>query len=337
MIRILLVDDQAIIREAMRVLLEKEQDFEVVGTADNGQTAIEQVAATRPDLLLCDIEMPVMNGIAATRVISQRFPDTKVIVLTSHGDEVTLASALQAGANGYLLKDTVTEDLVSTVRLVHRGHSQLGPGLFEKIVANVSGSRTAASLKPIDIPGLGITESELRLQLEHFDIDVLLKLVEDAIKNRAIAPFLLWLQGHLEDNPANLAALYLSGSLLRRDQAQSNSALLHLRFGFREGIQQKLPRPGLLLFYQEGLRLQSEAAFSWLTQPGSPWNHEDELPFLLNEAAQQFGNSSPFYLELLALQQIRAMSRLSKACVGLNSRLAVLQRGFRRLDTALLR
>jgi DNA-binding NarL/FixJ family response regulator len=140
MIRILLVDDQAIIREALKVLLEQEQDFQIVGTGENGQVAIDQVAALQPDVLLIDIIMPGMDGVTATQIISQRFPETKTIVLSGQDDEKSLAQALQAGAKGYLLKTTAREDLASTIRSVYRGHSQLGPGLFEKFVATMSAS-----------------------------------------------------------------------------------------------------------------------------------------------------------------------------------------------------
>jgi DNA-binding NarL/FixJ family response regulator len=337
MIRILLVDDQAIIREALKVLLEQEQDFEIVGTATNGQDAIDQVELLKPDVLLIDILMPGMDGVTATQIICQRFPETKVIVLSGHDDEEYLANALRAGAMGYLLKNTAGEDLSSTIRSVYRGYGQLGPGLFEKMVARVSSSEASSTsdTAQAEIPGLGMSEPEFALALENFDLDVLPDLIERALAAGSAVDLLNRLGPYLKDHPTNLAALYLSGTLLNKAQARKKSAFQYLKFGFKEGIRQKLSREGLLLFYREGALIQPEAAFSWLTQPGSPWNTEEGFSNLLNESAQTFGTDSLTYRSLLSLRQIRAMSALSKVCNSLSSRLEALQKGFERLDNAL--
>jgi DNA-binding NarL/FixJ family response regulator/multidrug resistance efflux pump len=125
MIRILLVDDQNIMRQGLQALLEPRPDLKVVGTAKDGKIAIEQVENLRPDVVLIDIEMPKMNGITATDRICRRFPQTKVLVLSSHENPKYVASALQAGAKGYLLKNTLTEDLEQAIWSVYRGHSQI--------------------------------------------------------------------------------------------------------------------------------------------------------------------------------------------------------------------
>jgi DNA-binding NarL/FixJ family response regulator len=333
MIRILLVDDQAIIRQALQALLEREQDFEIVGTADNGQTAIEQTEALKPDLLLCDIEMPGMSGIAATRVICRRLPKTKVIVLSSYADEAHLAAAIRAGAQGYLLKNTLAEDLVSTIRSVHRGYSQLGPGLFEKIVARVSDHRHDKKPFSLEVAKVGLSETKLLLLLDHFDVDVLFKLLKDAIAQDVVDPLLAYLNHYLEEHPVSLAALYLCG-ILSFENKDQESALLYLRFGFNEGIRQKLPCEDLLLFYQGAIELQPESTFSWLTQTDSPWMSEEGLVFLLSEAQNRFGEDSIPHRTLLALRQIRTLNRLSKACLSLNSNLKVLQGSFDRLHSA---
>jgi DNA-binding NarL/FixJ family response regulator len=142
MIRLLLVDDQTIIRQGLRSLLEMKPDLTVVGEAENGQLAIafldacahEQVAA-QPDIVLMDIRMPVMDGVAATQVISQRFPDIKVLVLTTFDDDEYVQQSMRFGAKGYLLKDTHSEELADAIRAVHKGFTQLGPGLFDKAIA----------------------------------------------------------------------------------------------------------------------------------------------------------------------------------------------------------
>lgn len=137
MIRILLVDDQRLIRRALNTLLQDEDAFQVVGEAENGATAIQQVEALQPDVVLMDIGMPVMDGVAATKEISQRFPQTKVLVLTIDDDDEYVVEALRCGAAGYLLKDTPPEELAQAIRAVHKGFTQLGPGLGKKVIAQI--------------------------------------------------------------------------------------------------------------------------------------------------------------------------------------------------------
>jgi DNA-binding NarL/FixJ family response regulator len=137
MIRILLVDDQSLIRQGLKALLELEPDLEVVGEGENGQTAIALVESLHPDVVLMDIRMPLMDGVAATREICQRFAGTKVLVLTTFDDQEYVTEALRYGATGYLLKDTPSEELAAAIRAVNKGYTQLGPGLFEKAMAKV--------------------------------------------------------------------------------------------------------------------------------------------------------------------------------------------------------
>jgi DNA-binding NarL/FixJ family response regulator len=133
-IRLLLVDDQMIIRQGLRSLLEAKPDLEVVGEAENGQQAIAQVEALQPDIVLMDVRMPVMDGVAATRLICQQFSQTKVLVLTTFDDDDYVSQAMRLGARGYLLKDTHSDDLAAAIRAVYKGYSQMGPGLMEKAI-----------------------------------------------------------------------------------------------------------------------------------------------------------------------------------------------------------
>jgi DNA-binding NarL/FixJ family response regulator len=135
MIRILLVDDQSLIRQGLRVLLELEPDLEVVGEAENGHSAIALVETLHPDVVLLDIRMPLMDGVAVTKEIGQRFSETKVLVLTTFDDDEYVAQALRYGAKGYLLKDTPSEELAAAIRAVDKGYTQLGPGLVEKVIS----------------------------------------------------------------------------------------------------------------------------------------------------------------------------------------------------------
>ena len=138
MIRILLVDDQNILRQGLQALLEPRPKLKVVGTAENGESAIEQVKALRPDIVLIDIEMPGINGITATRKIRQKFPETKVIVLSGHENQKYVVQAFQAGAEGYLLKNTLAETLEQAIWSIHQGYSQIESKLLKKVIAEFS-------------------------------------------------------------------------------------------------------------------------------------------------------------------------------------------------------
>lgn len=132
-IRILIVDDQNFVRKMLQYSLSSVADFEIVGTANSGSEAIAQIEQLRPDIALVDIEMPGMNGLEMTRTISEQYPQTKVLVISIHDDENYIRDSLQAGAKGYLLKNTPPEELAHAIRFVHLGYLQLGPGLFEKL------------------------------------------------------------------------------------------------------------------------------------------------------------------------------------------------------------
>jgi DNA-binding NarL/FixJ family response regulator len=128
MIRILLADDQSLIRRGLRALLKTDSELEVIGEAENGKEAIALTETLQPDIVIMDIRMPIMDGVAATQVICQRFL-IKVLILTTFDDQDYVNQALQYGASGYLLKDTPFEELTQTIRLVHKGYTQIGPGL----------------------------------------------------------------------------------------------------------------------------------------------------------------------------------------------------------------
>ena len=144
-ISILIVDDQNFARQRLQILLESESDLKVVGNAHDGSTAIEQVAALQPDIVLMDLEMPGMGGIKAIKVIAKRFPRCKILVLSIHEDEEYLNKALSAGAKGYLLKTTPKEELIHGIRYLYKGYSQLAPGLFERLILGQVKSETSES------------------------------------------------------------------------------------------------------------------------------------------------------------------------------------------------
>lgn len=210
MIRVLLVDDQSIIRQGLKVLLELEPDLQIVGEADNGQTAIELVDALQPDVVLMDIRMPIMDGVAATQAINARFADTKVLVLTTFNDDEYVAAALKYGAMGYLLKDTPSDELAAAIRAIHKGYTQLGPGLVDKILS----SAHVAPAPPPLWDELTPREQEV------------LRLIAKGDSNREIAQTLYISEGTVKNHVTNILQ-----RLNLRDRTQAailaNSFLAH--------------------------------------------------------------------------------------------------------------
>lgn len=203
-IRLLLVDDQALISHGLKTMLELEADLQVIGIANDGQAAIEQVAALQPDLVLMDIRMPVMDGRAATRAICQQFPAVKVLVLSTFDDDQYIADSIRAGAKGYLLKDMPIDELVQAIRLAHRGYTQIAPGLIEKLIAHPSEAQIAASQQALsDLSLLTPREREV------------LCLIGDGSTNREIAEKLF-----VSESTVKTHVMHLFDRLDLRNRAQ---------------------------------------------------------------------------------------------------------------------
>ena len=133
-IRVLVADDQALIRRGMTLMLSVESDIEVVGQASDGVEAVEMAERLRPDVVLMDLHMPRKGGVAATREITLSLPHTHVLVLTTLDAEETVFEAVRAGAHAYLLKDASEDEVLETVRAVHRGESRLTPQIARKVM-----------------------------------------------------------------------------------------------------------------------------------------------------------------------------------------------------------
>jgi DNA-binding NarL/FixJ family response regulator len=209
-IRVLLVDDQSIIRNGLKALLELEPDLQIVGNAENGQAALQQAAALQPDVILMDIRMPVMDGIAATRAIMAQFPQTKILMLTTFDEGADITAALQHGAIGYLLKDTPSEELAQSIRAAHKGYAHLSPGILQKVVAQVS--------SPLELP---VRFAELTARERE-----VLKLIARGASNREIAKTLYISEGTVKNHVTNLL-----GRLDLRDRTQAAifvQSVLHL-------------------------------------------------------------------------------------------------------------
>lgn len=137
-ISILIVDDHPMVREGLRAFLESQEDFAVVGEAGNGSEAIALAVELRPAVILMDLMLPGVDGVSATREIRRRVPSSRVIVLTSFARDELVFPAIQAGAEGYLLKDVSSETLASAIRSVHRGEAILHPDIARRLMVAVS-------------------------------------------------------------------------------------------------------------------------------------------------------------------------------------------------------
>ena len=203
MIRVFLVDDQALIRRGLRSLLKPEPDLLVMGEAEHGELALAALNALdpmdRPDVILMDIRMPVMDGVAATGAIVSAFPTIRVLILTTFDDTEYVTRALQAGASGYLLKDTPAEELVQAIQWVNKGYTQLSPGLAQKLVQDSRASAVVKSEKPLPIE-LGLNAIAALTPREQ----EVLQLIATGSSNREIAQTLYISEKTVKNHITNL-------------------------------------------------------------------------------------------------------------------------------------
>ncbi len=147
--RLLIADDHALVREGMRAMLASEQNLEVVGEAENGREALELCRELRPDLILMDVRMPQMDGLAATREIKGEYPETRILILTTHESPEYLMDAIRAGAAGYVLKDSTKQRLLDAVRRVISGESPVNQELAMQVIQRLTDeNRRHAELLP---------------------------------------------------------------------------------------------------------------------------------------------------------------------------------------------
>jgi DNA-binding NarL/FixJ family response regulator len=132
-IAILLVDDHTVVRQGLRALLSAEEDMEVVGEAENGRLAVTLAKKTNPDVVVMDVAMPLLNGLEATRQILKMLPTTKILVLTSYGDDECVSQLMDAGASGYLIKQTAANDLIRAIREVQKGNAFFSPTIAKRL------------------------------------------------------------------------------------------------------------------------------------------------------------------------------------------------------------
>jgi DNA-binding NarL/FixJ family response regulator len=182
-IRVLIADDQQLILESLHIVLSMEEELDIVGLAKNGEEAVQGCEQLRPDLVLMDINMPVMDGVAATAVIKKRFPAIKIMMLTSYKEVEYVLSALSHGAEGYLLKAIHPKDLVAGIRVVHAGGTLISQEMARKMINSMNHPPAARSneygLSAREIEVLHKLASGMRNQ----DIAEALYLSEGTVKN----------------------------------------------------------------------------------------------------------------------------------------------------------
>ncbi len=190
-VRVLICDDQAIIRDGLELLLRLEKDIEVVAKAKDGAEAISLVERYQPDLVLMDLKMPLMNGVEATERIHRNHPGVKVLILTTYDDDEWLFDALRAGASGYLLKDTPREDVIKAVKGTAAGKTYMDPAIAGRLVDQAVG-------RPSELPSVYIDKltgrevevlSLLARGLSNNEIAGQLKLSEGTVRNHVSAIF----------------------------------------------------------------------------------------------------------------------------------------------------
>jgi DNA-binding NarL/FixJ family response regulator len=198
-IRIVIAEDQAIVRRGVTLLLSMEPDMEVVGQACNGDEAVNLAQLMRPDVVLMDLHMPVKGGVAATREITQALPGTQILVLTTLDDDETVFEAVRAGAHAYLLKDAAEDELLETIRALKRGESHLTPQIarkvmdqFRRLSQNPAASRPAESAAPSH--GAAFAAESLNDKEEK-----ILELIAEGKSNRQIAQTVFLAEGTIKN------------------------------------------------------------------------------------------------------------------------------------------
>jgi NarL family two-component system response regulator LiaR len=200
-ISVLIVDDHGIVREGLRTYLDLLDDVSVVGEAQNGIEAVDQVREHHPDVVLMDLVMPGMGGIEATRQITETRPSTKVIVLTSFTEDEMVFPAIKAGAAGYLLKDVSPSDLAAAIRAVHAGEARLHPTITQKLMNQLVSAQTDPTVGPD-----ALTARELEV----------LSLIAQGLSNRQVAQALAISEKTVKTHVSNIL-----GKLHLEDRTQA--------------------------------------------------------------------------------------------------------------------
>lgn len=212
-IRVVVVDDQVVVREGLELILQADHEIEVVGLAEDGQRALELVAAKKPDLVLMDLNMPGMNGIRATELVRRDHPGVRVLVLTTFGEDDWVLDAVRAGADGYLLKGTTRQEIIDAVKGTVAGKSYIDPEIGGKLLKQVGEAHAGA-----------VTTFKHDLSQREMDV---LRLIAKGLTNAEISARLHLTPGTVRN--------YVSEILAKLDVAdRTQAALLAVKYGLVE-------------------------------------------------------------------------------------------------------
>lgn len=192
MIRVVMADDQVILRESLKFIIEQDKAISVIGVAANGKEAFDLCERLKPDLVLMDIMMPEYNGIEGTRLIKEKYPQIKILILTTFDDSDNVSKALQKGADGYILKDVKPEELIMAVKNVYQGFAVMHKSALSKMVANQPATAQAAFLSKDVLPGMPaihLTEREISI----------VRLIVEGKNNKEIASELFLSEGTVKN------------------------------------------------------------------------------------------------------------------------------------------
>ncbi|MFF1994513.1 response regulator [Bacillus mycoides] len=213
MIRIMIVDDQSLIRDGLAMILNLRPELEVVGTASDGDEVVQKVKQLQPEIILMDIRMPRMNGVEGTRLVREEFPYIKVLMLTTFSDSELIFEALEQGASGYLLKDMETDAIAQAILTVHSGGVVLPQDITAQIIEELKKTKVAVECNP----------PEQLKQLTEREVDVL-RAIGLGLNNKEIAEKLFITEGTVKNHVSNLIS-----KLELRDRTQA--AIYAVRYG----------------------------------------------------------------------------------------------------------
>ncbi|GHP00078.1 DNA-binding response regulator [Reticulibacter mediterranei] len=201
-IRVLVVDDQRLVRDGIVSLLHVQKELEVVGTAADGQEAVEQAFALKPDVVLMDVRMPIMNGVDATAEILRQQPTCCILMLTTFDDDAYVRDALRSGARGYLLKDMPASDLTTAILAASKGVYQLDASVIERFIAPDARPQKIEPVQKIEtVEGPSETVAEAKLTRREQEI---LHLIATGATNREVAEHLIISEGTVKNYLARL-------------------------------------------------------------------------------------------------------------------------------------
>ena len=205
MIRVIIADDQPVIRDGLKFILEQDSDIKVIGCVGNGNEAFALCKEFQPDVMLMDIVMPVCNGVEGTRLIKESFGKTKVLILTTFNDEENISEALKNGADGYVLKDIDSDELILTIKSINKGLRVMHEDAYSHVLKKMQASNNAY-IEPVELKDLGLIEREIEI----------IKMIVFGKSNREIASSLFMTEGSIRN---------LISSILTKTKLKSRTQL----------------------------------------------------------------------------------------------------------------